>query len=45
MKESEDKIKLRNNGKNTWKMSRLRLGYKHTELPSKCRNGALGVIL
>ena len=45
MKTSEGKIKLRNNSKNTRKMSRLGLGYKNTKQPSKCRNGALGVIL
>lgn len=45
MKESEDKIKLRNDSKITRETLFLECGSKTIKTDIKCRNGALGVIL
>lgn len=45
MKYSEDKIKLRNDSKNTRETLFGELGCQTIKTAIKCRNGALGVIL
>lgn len=45
MKLSEDKIKLRNDSKNTREMLFLELGCQTLKTAIKCRNGAWAVIL
>ena len=45
MKYSEDKIKLRNDSKNTRETLFVELGCQTLKTAIKCRNGAWGVIL
>ncbi len=45
MKESEDKIKLRNDSKNTRETLLFERSDKTIKTAIKCRNGALAVIL